>query len=90
MKKLLSLFTLTTMLMCYSHASTDKQPNLVIGQRYINFLTMFTSDNSNYMQEFESLFAPDIQKIINSATICHNRDELLQQMNQLLVLIRYY
>lgn len=49
---------------------------LSVGQRYRDFIT-----DAAGAQTPEQLFAPAIKKVVNSKVVCHNRDELIQQMN---------
>lgn len=48
-----------------------------IGQRYVAFLKNFISDSA---ADTSHLFAPDVKKIVNSALICANREQLIEEM----------
>jgi hypothetical protein len=54
------------------------QDSLTIGQKYINFIGRL--DNKDSIGALESLFSPSIKKVINSKVICSDREQLRQQM----------
>lgn len=76
-------FILIAVLIYCGYVIANDQNTISIGQRYIAFLNLFTTPNADFLQEFESLFAPNMHKIINSKIICRNRTELLQQMTDI-------
>lgn len=53
-----------------------------VALRYIAFLDMFhQSKSNNLISEISSLFSPEIKKVVNSQTVCSNREELIKQMD---------
>ncbi|MDR3646213.1 MAG: hypothetical protein P4L22_01590 [Candidatus Babeliales bacterium] len=73
------LLLISLNLLCSESLKMETKP---IGLRYLDFLKVFAIPNQdNFSKEIESLFSPDIKKVVNSNLVCKDRNQLLEQMN---------
>ncbi len=56
-----------------------------IGKRYIEFLERLSQfDQIQFNKDVELLFSAHVKKVVNSKTICNNRDQLVKQMREII------